>query len=51
MRAASRRSCVTTMRLVPELAVELEHELEHRFGIAAVEISRGLVGEHEARTR
>ena len=33
MRAASRRSCVTTTRLVAELAIELEHEREHGLGI------------------
>ena len=49
MRAASRRSCVTTMRLVAEFAVQFEHQREHRFGIAAIEISGGLVGQHDAR--
>ena len=32
-----------------ELAVELQHQREHRFGVAAVEVSRGFVGEHDAR--
>ena len=49
MRAARRRSCVTTMRLVAELAIQLEHEREHRLGVAAIEISGGLVGQHDAR--
>ena len=49
MRAARRRSCVTTMRLVREFAIQLEHQREHRLRIAAIEISGGFVGQHDAR--
>ena len=36
-------------RLVPDGAVQLEHEVEHLAGGAAVEIAGRLVGEHAAR--
>ena len=32
-----------------KLAVQLKHQLEHRLGVAAIEISRGLIGQHDAR--
>ena len=51
MRAAMRRSCVTTHEARAALAIQLEHQLEHLLGVAAVEIARGLIREHELRLR
>ena len=49
MRAASSPVVRHDDEAGPEFAVQLEHQREHRFGIAAIEISGGLVGQHDAR--
>ena len=50
-RAASVGSCVTMTRLVPEVAVESEHQVEHRLGGVPVEVAGRLVGQHAGRPR